>query len=458
MKNFCNKKIGIWGYGVVGASARLYLKPFTQQISVFDQKPLCTETKTILEQAQVRIYEPTEVAPFLDEQEYIIVSPGVDLMPYQQYAHKFIAEFDIFCTAWHKPIIAITGTVGKTTITSILSQLLPAAQIPLATGGNIGTGMLDLIAQQEAAACALLELSSFQLDLCNTAAPDLAVITNIYPNHLDRHGSFENYSAAKYKIFSAQKEHQKALVPFELMHTLRTQFPHKQFHYFATEKPTEADLQLLAPTETSYYVDKQTIYRYNNREHQPLAHLSADHISYPSNWLIIYAMLDLLKVDLTIVADALPTLTIPDHRLACIAEHQGIKFYNDSKATVPEAMLAAVKKLDGLPVILFLGGVSKGVDRTATIAKLPRTIKHVICFGKEAATLAAACAQAHVSATAHATLEEAFAACMHAHAQPGDQLLFSPAGASFDLFSHYQQRGDVFKKLVQEYLQVCPKG
>jgi len=453
MKNLQNKKIGIWGYGVVGASARSYLKPFTHDIGIFDHKELPPATRMQLEHDHLRIYAPTELVSFLDDHEYIITSPGIDLHAYQHYADKFVAEFDLFCAAWHKPIIAITGTLGKTTITSLLSQLLQAVRRPVATGGNIGTGMLDLMAQQGFVTAALLELSSFQLELCRQAAPDLAVITNIFPNHLDRHATVERYRAAKYKIFSAQNEHQQALVPLQLMQEIRTHFPAKKFHYFSSEKPSHADYALLAEAESLYYLNEQTIHRYAQARDYPLATLPAINSSYPANWLIIYALLDLLGIDLTLVTQLLPTLTVPDHRLACIAEHHGIRFYNDSKATVPEAMLAAVKKLQGAPIVLFLGGISKGVDRTAAIAELAQCgIKEVICFGKEAAELKACCEHYCLPASAHATLEAAFEHTMQL-SRSGDQLLFSPAGASFDLFKDYQARGDRFKQLVKEFIE-----
>lgn len=453
MKQLLQKKIGIWGYGVVGKSAVHYLKPLAQQISVFDQKTIPIEQAAQLQRNTISLYQPTELMQFLEVHDYIIPSPGIDLMPYQKYAHKFVAEFDMFCDAWQKPIIAITGTVGKTSITHILSQLLSVKKT-VATGGNIGTGMLDLLLQQEAANCALLELSSFQLELCATAAPDLAIITNIYPNHIDRHGSFENYCAAKYKLCAQQRSGQQALVPLELLASVRAHFPHKAFHFFSATPPTQEQRAQLSAQQTLYYLEQQTICRYRDGQQHIIAQLTEQHISYPQNWLIIYAVLDLLAIPAPTVATALPTLNIPDHRLACIAQHQDISFYNDSKATVPEAMLAAVKKLDGAPIILFLGGVSKGVDRRAALAHLrTMSVKHVICFGKEAEQLQAACAENMISASAHENLATAFAHCMQKIAQSDDQVLFSPAGASFDLFSHYQARGDAFKNLVQTYCE-----
>ncbi len=132
-------------------------------------------------------------------------------------------------------------------------------------------------------------------------------------------------------------------------------------------------------------------------------------------------------------------------------EHNGIKYYNDSKATIPQSTLAAIKEFGSdAAIYLFLGGISKGVDRTPFIQQLPTTVTRVFCFGGEKDELLNACTSANKSASAHATLEEAFAAAT-AQASAGTILLFSPSGASFDLFRNYQERGKRFEDLVRNY-------
>lgn len=459
------KKIGIWGYGVVGKSALAFLQPQNCTLSVYDQNELASDARAALTAESVSYYAPHKLANFLENQDIILPSPGIDLRPYTQYQHKFISELDLFKTAWHKPIIGITGTIGKTSITSLLSQILPAAGIPLATGGNIGTGMFDLVKEQAKASYALLELSSFQLELLQQSAPDIAIITNIYPNHIDRHGSMEAYVAAKLRMVTLQNSTQRALLPLSLApivreSTVNTAHPERsrRICFFTESEPTASELALLQPQDTIYYHHASKLYKFINKKFTNKQHLACNAIalpalSYPTNLLIIQAVLDMLGVTPATMTTSLTNLHIPEHRLACIAEHNGIRFYNDSKATIPEAMLAAVKKLQASPTILFLGGVSKGVDRTPAIAQLKNlNIKQVVCFGKEAAALHAACVTNHIPATTYSTLEEGFAAAMQNIAQPGDNILFSPAGASFDLFSNYQERGNSFKQLVEEYI------
>lgn len=449
INNLFNKKIGIWGYGITGKSVLAYLKKHHCTYAVFDNKALPENDVTLLQQIQVVLYQPHELNRFLTENDYIIPSSGIDLRPYQQYAHKFVSELALFGSTWQKPLIAVTGTIGKTTITHFLSQLLRAMGKHIATGGNIGTGMLDLVEQQEHADYALLELSSFQLELPHNIQPKIAIITNIYPNHLDRHGSWGQYCAAKLSMIDLHNTQQLVLAPIELAPLLRAAGILRPVVFFATHEST-------LPTKIHgclYYLESDnTIHCYSRKSKRLIAQIPNVSLSYPSNWLIIIATLDLLGMSPNIIEQVLPSLHMPDHRLNCIATHQNIRFYNDSKATIPEAMLAAVKKLDGSPIILFLGGVSKGVDRLPSLQQLKQySIKHVICFGREAETLLHACENNNIPATAWTSIEAAFAYSTQI-ATAGDSVLFSPAGASFDLFAHYQARGDYFKRLVKEYI------
>ncbi len=143
-------------------------------------------------------------------------------------------------------------------------------------------------------------------------------------------------------------------------------------------------------------------------------------------------------------------LSVPQHRFERIGTYQGITFYNDSKATISESTLESLARCSSKPVILFLGGISKGVDRSSLIKQLPKTIKSVICFGKEADTLHKLCIAQNLKSSSHPTLESAWTSCT-SQASNGDIVLFSPAGASYDLFKNYEERGTVFKKLVTQF-------
>ena len=156
------------------------------------------------------------IEPFLAAHDQILVSAGIDLRPYEKFAHKFIGELDLFAQEWRKPFIAITGTVGKTTVTHILGTVLQHLGKKAVIGGNIGVGLCDLLETAQDAELAVVEVSSFQLELSKSFAADLAIWTNFSPNHLDRHGTLEAYRDAKNKIITMQRAGQKALVPITL--------------------------------------------------------------------------------------------------------------------------------------------------------------------------------------------------------------------------------------------------
>jgi UDP-N-acetylmuramoylalanine--D-glutamate ligase len=212
--DFHNKKIGIWGFGIVGKAALKFFRSHEIPITVMDNKELSKQDYELLDTAKSNFVPQVNCNEFLSNNDLILASPGIDLRPFASYKEKFITELDIFSSHTKKPIIAITGTIGKTTVTHFLSKILQK-HTTVQTGGNIGTGMLELLAQQDHE-ITLLEVSSFQLEPCQIFAPDLAIWTNLYPNHLDRHTTIEDYFSAKCAILAKQKNNQQALIPIEL--------------------------------------------------------------------------------------------------------------------------------------------------------------------------------------------------------------------------------------------------
>lgn len=475
---FTHKKIGIWGLGVVGKSLVRYLRAFTPHITVLDTKKPSEQDLAWLTAQQVQFVDMQALPKFLEDNEIIIPSPGIDLRPSARYISKMVMEVDIFYSTWknkypNAPIIAITGTVGKTSITHLLTEFLRLAGKRVAVGGNIGTAMLDLLGEPEYD-YVVLELSSFQLEHSKQFTPDLAIWTNCYPNHLDRHGTPEKYFDAKYQLLARQTGDQKALVPLELAEALRS----RQQSSFSSSGCSASEYSAGACSFFALHAPKitssQRVFTLNDLEAQ-----GVPEFSYPINWVILNAACNLLTIPFPTRVQ-IATLTLPDHRLDCIATHKNIKFYNDSKSTIPEATVAAVEQLQSAPVgttcvvptqvdptqvdptqvvpthvVLLLGGVSKGVDRAPLCLRLRNKVAHVFCFGGEAEQLLRFCQKADVPASAHATLEDAFMQSVQyaqtLHSTQPVAVLLSPAGASFDLFKDYKERGERFKALVREY-------
>ncbi len=230
------KKIGIWGLGVGGTSViRYFLAQGYKNLGVYDKRPLNESERAFLAANEIALFDIKELDEFLSSYDFIIPSAGIDLRPYTHYEHKWISEVDLFAQAHKNPLIAITGTLGKTTVTHLLSHLLNSAGLSVASGGNIGIGMLDLAEMKTD--YTVLELSSFQLDITKKLAPDLAVITNVYPNHLDRHGTMQAYIDAKYALIKNQSKNQKALIHADLYPLIKARNPRAELRIFSESKP-----------------------------------------------------------------------------------------------------------------------------------------------------------------------------------------------------------------------------
>lgn len=449
-----HKRLGLWGVGVSGSATLSYLLSQKCSVSLLEKKCLSPEISALVKQGKIKQYQdPDDRDRFFAEHDLIIPSPGIDTRPFQGAIKGLLVEADLFAAAWHKPIIAVTGTIGKTSITTLLSQLLKAANIRVATGGNIGTGMLELINEQTRSDYALLELSSFQLEHIEQFAPSLAILTNCYPNHLDRHNTFNEYLAAKLQIITHMKEGDVVIAPLSLAHTIRalnTKNP-PRFVWITTNTVGTAPLR---PAERLYYIGQDgSIWRQDLQQKALiLSGAQVPPISFPENWLVIATALDILKLPVAhIIANTLPRLEIPHNRVEPIATIDDIEFYNDSKATVIQATLAAVESLQPRTVHLLLGGLSKGADRHQLIPQLKNKVASITCFGTEADALAATCHAAEIVTSSHATLDAAFAHSVK-YAQAPACILLSPGGSSYDLYANYEERGAHFAELVQSHV------
>lgn len=439
-----SKKIGVWGLGIVGTSAISYFVKKGYEVAAMDQKLPTPEQQAFLDNLHVPFYDQKELFSFLQSNDYILPSCGIDLRPYAQYQHKFLSELDLFAAECKKPVIAITGSVGKTTTTHLLSELLKSQGKRVFTGGNIGVGLLESIDLANACDYVVLETSSFQLERCKNFAPDLAICTNIHANHLDRHGTMEAYIEAKMAITARQKPGQKSLFPLSLYDQVIHQktggtpsfFSSGQGHFNSDFYP------VYFLRNAKFCMNYQT----NTQEIFDLIELPW--VSYEENIIILAAALHTLGLNFEHFTRVLNEQELPEHRLEKVASFAHIDFYNDSKATIPASTLAAIEKLKDRPIVLLLGGMSKGVDRAEFVSQLKNKVRMVYCFGKEAEQLKSFCDQNQIPAHATSNLELAFDSLTH-QMQAHDQILFSPAGASYDLYTDYRQRGNHFKKLVE---------
>lgn len=462
-----NNKIGIWGFGIVGKSALKYLLRHTAHIQVLTSTPLSVQDQQLLERHGVPLlYQNTDTESFLHFNDYIVASPGIDLRPYAAYHHKWLTELDLLRNNFAGTLIGITGSVGKTTITSILSQVTKHhATARMYTGGNIGAGMLDMLTDNTSYDAALLELSSFQLEHTMSAAPDLAIWTTFCPNHLDRHGSLDAYFDAKFQLLTHQNSHQQALVSASIVPYIAKRSCNATLNVFVDTSDEHVLTHAINVAKRLFFLRGTMIMmREHGCETVLLDSAQLPPITFVQNWLITISALHIMHTQLslpdymTTLVNTAHTLVMPEHRLELVANFNGITIYNDSKATTPASTLAAVQALSDKPIILLLGGLSKGIDRQPLIMNLRQRVQKIICFGKEAQQLKHWCDQADIPAQDYTTLDDAVPAALHDLQSPM-HVLFSPAGSSFDLFKDYQERGTYFKRLITEltrYAQRIP--
>lgn len=392
---------GVWGYGVGGKAVTDFLLEQGVRILVHDRKELpAHEIQHLAQRGATWIVDEKT---FLNQADNIIPSAGIDLRGYEPYAHKWLAEFDLFAAYWHKPIIAITGTLGKTTVTHTIGQCLQAAGKRVVVGGNIGVGLCSLIAQADAVDYAVLELSSFQLQLCKQFAPHIAVWTNFFPNHLDRHSTIGQYFDAKAVIVRDQPADALSIVPSRWHEAIAKHSRHAHAWHVITVE------------------------------------------GYAQNRACVQAVMDGLAIPFTVTDDMMGVGL--EHRVEFVRAIKGVSFYNDSKSTVPQATLAALERFTDKPVLLLLGGLSKGVSRQAFVEQLAGRVKLAVCFGSEAEQLAAWCANAGIAFLVCSGMDDAVKIA-YDKGTSGDVVLLSPSGSSFDLFKNYKERGAVFKQLV----------
>ncbi|MCK4517661.1 UDP-N-acetylmuramoyl-L-alanine--D-glutamate ligase [Candidatus Babeliales bacterium] len=460
------EKFGIVGFGVVGKSALRFLAKNSKfKIFVWDKRELSPQEKILIKNDGAELVDSSKMAveAFLDQFSSVLLSPGIDASPFQQHKHKFISELDLFARNFSKKTIAITGTLGKTTVTKLLHELIPTKTL---YGGNVGVGMLDLLEKQEEIDQAVLELSSFQLEQNKSFAPDIALWTNFYPNHLDRHKNIKNYFEAKSKIFSNQRDGQVAIFNAKLLvcdkrvcdqvnlfsKSLQEHRGHQVFVF--QNRPTKQELAHRAlEGSLVWFVEDGLVRKARILEANltgvgtVLSVKDLPQQSFLQNWLFIIATLDCLGLRSEQIKTILnnKNIILDEHRLELFASVNGVDFYNDSKATVIEATMAAVTKIaeQDRPIILVLGGQSKGVDRRPLVSflKKQKNIKKVFCLG---ASCPAFAAYEHVS-----SLSELSRDIMQKVA-PGDLVLFSPSGASFDMFKNYKERGRAFKASLED--------
>jgi UDP-N-acetylmuramoylalanine--D-glutamate ligase len=436
----------IVGLGQTGLSCVKYFHSQAKPCVVIDSRQAPPGLKQLQQDyPEVRCYLGDWHLEIMSQAEEIIVSPGIDLqLPVfkrlREQGVVIIGDIELFMRQVKAPVIGITGSNAKGTVTTCLADMLRAAGKRVLVGGNIGIPALDLLAEA-VPEYYVLELSSFQLETIPSLALELGVILNISPDHLDRHVSMEAYIAAKQRIYQCSE---KWVVNRDDVDAQPRFYSNRPCQSFGLDEPGAGEFGLR-----------------QQQDHYFLAHGAKDLLAVSQlrmlgrhNWSNALAALALgYSLDLPIAAmlQALQTFEGLPNRCRLVAEINKVKWFNDSKATNVGSCIAALTGLgptiDG-KLILLAGGQGKGADFSVLQSPVQQYVREAILFGEDAKKMAQAlqtCTQLHfVDSLVHAVN------LARELANPGDAVLLAPACASLDMFSNYAERGAMFEQLVRQ--------
>jgi len=382
----------------------------------------------------------------------VVMSPGAPLnTPFIRAAMQkqipVVGEMELAARYIDAPIIAVTGTNGKTTVTSFIGEMLENGEYDVFVGGNIGTPLSAYLARGKKSDYLVVEVSSFQLDTTENFRPEISVILNISPDHLDRYENYEAYIQSKLRIFENQGQGQTVILNADdpVLSTVTPPEGTTVFRYGLKEKE---GIDAFLEKEKEFLV-----IRGKNRFNLNAFSLSGSHNL--ENLLAVVLVARALNLSPEPVQKTIDEFTGLPNRLERIGTNdssalvKGIQFYNDSKATNVDAAIRAVKSFDR-PLILIAGGRHKGSDYRPLVKACKGTVKGAVFMGEAAGLLA----QAFTDEIPYSLAENMRDAVSSAfrQAENGDVVLLAPACSSFDMFENYDHRGRAFKAAVEEVL------
>ena len=441
-----DKRVLVVGLGKSGVASALFLKAQGARVTVSDTKSgdeLRNEIPALLDHG-ITVETGGHGERTFREQDLIVVSPGVPVdAPMLQQARSLgeavIGEIELAAQFLRGSIVAITGSNGKTTTTTLTGEVMMAGGLPTLVGGNIGTPAISLVERANPHTVIVLEVSSFQLETIQTFHPKIAVVLNVTPDHLDRHRTFEAYVDAKARMFENQGGDDFAVLnaddPTCLAMAARTR---AQVFWFSRQKEVK---------QGAWEREGKVLFRNGERQREIML-VSEIPLKGAHNFENVLAAVcegALMGCEPEKIRQAVREFKAVEHRLEFVATIRGVDYYNDSKATNIDA---TIKALESFPanIHLILGGKDKGSDYSVLNDLLRQRVKRVYTIGAAAEKIES---QVKGIEMVHAdTLQNALLKAS-AVAEAGDVVLLAPACASFDQFKSYEHRGQVFKEIVR---------
>lgn len=454
---FKNKKVTVMGLGLFGGGvgATKFLVSQGAEVTVTDLKSAeeLSDSLKLLNGLPVRFRLGKHSEEDFQDVDLLVVSPAVpDDSRFLQIACDnnvhIDSELNIFFRLCPAPVTGITGSNGKSTTTSLLGEMLKKSGIKTWVGGNIGISLLEYLDEIKPDDVVVLEISSFQLEYLSRLemSPHISIVTNIAPNHLDRHKTLENYIGAKKAIIRYQKEDDYAILNYDDSTLRKWKCESKsRILWFSATKELE---------QGAFLNNNEIIINHNSKRNviPCLTQMKIKGLHNIQNIMAAAYAAIATHADVGSITNAITGFTGLEHRLEYVRTINGVKYYNDSKATTPEAAIAGVKAFDS-PTIVIAGGYNKKVSLRQFALECVKNTKCVVLIGETARNIQElinnlkgekAQPEVFVATSLDESVRKAYEI-----SEAGDVVLLSPACASYGMFTNYEERGKRFKELVR---------
>jgi UDP-N-acetylmuramoylalanine--D-glutamate ligase len=447
-----DKKVLVLGAGKSGIASAAFLADRGATVALHDKKDIETWTpaaRELKETHNVGLIGGDLPSWLLDQIDLVVISPGVptNTIPARYVDRKdgeVIGEVELAYRFLKGDIVAITGSNGKTTTTALIGQLLKNGGLKTQVGGNIGTPLLSLTQTSADDGWTVVELSSFQLETIKTFHPKVATCLNVTPNHLDRYDSFNDYAAAKHRLFMNQTYGDVAILNADDPITLA---------WSTGLRPKTVLFSVKREPEQGFFLrDTKLVCRDGDRETvlTDRSEIFLKGLHNVENILAAFAAGMACGVSVESMRETVREFKGVEHRIEFVTEIDGVRFYNDSKATSVDATSKALEALGDGPgkIVLILGGLGKNAPYAPLVPLIESSVRELVLIGDDADNI-----QSQLNGTAaikradslENAVKEGFAS-----AEPGDSVLLAPACASFDMFRSFEERGEVFKAAVHK--------
>ena len=459
MSKFKGKRVLVVGFGLSGVAVAKYMAKQGAKVTVTDMKQKSELADAVNACADLKLeYELGKHNPkTFTTAELIVVSPGVPLniKPLEEAVQMGIPvtnEIDLAVQAIDKPIIAITGTNGKTTVTTLVGEMFKADGKEVFVGGNIGKPLLDYVTEGLKADYIVAELSSFQMELTQKLVPAAAVFTNLEPDHLDRYPDVNAYIAAKKRLLTACDRNSFVILNHDCANTNRFAVDNVgKLMWFTKKDPMKVDPAFAENFVGSYFKPqaKQIIARINGKEE--IYDTSQFRIYGEHNRENLMAAINTVRamgVSPQAVQTVINGFKGVEHRLEFVRRKDGVYFFNDSKGTNVMSVQKSLGAFSANPIILVAGGKDKNQDFTPLVDLVRTRVKILILLGEAKEKINRAIGD-FAETFLVGTFEEAVLMAFQ-KSRSGDIILLSPGCASYDMFRNYEERGEYFKKLVSQ--------